>query len=469
MGELRAEVPHNKVAYLDLTGLAGVGLFYLALQKGLDVLLSHKQADRKRVAVTGLSGGGWQTIVISALDPRVTLSVPVAGYTALRARLNAPADLGDLEQTPVDMATALDYQDLTAMLAPRPALLILNESDDCCFATARARPVIYDAVRPTYRAFGAEDRFETYSNRVPGTHNYDADNRSQFYRFLNKHFGTRLSESDIHRPEEVLSESRLAVGLPENQGTVSSIALKRARALARKHAAPRTEAERRTLRARIIKCLRLPRYDVRDEKVCQNGDMSQHLYSAGPWTLPATVWNPPEATEAELRISDAGRATPTCFPPSQDRRTVGVDLFGAGENATSPLLQMTVNAAGSRILGIQTAQFLAVADHVAKSTGVPRLRIVAEGVNSAFIALLAAALRPARFQSLTMTEQLGSLVHLIEAAYTYEQAQPLFCFGLLEATDVPQLRAMLEDVIYIQPTYGLWAERQGKTIPPDTV
>jgi hypothetical protein len=146
-----------------------------------------------------------------------------------------------------------------------------------------------------------------------------------------------------------------------------------------------------------------------------------------------------------------------------------VDLFGAGENATSPLLQMTVNAAGSRILGIQTAQFLAVADHVAKSTGVPRLRIVAEGVNSAFIALLAAALRPARFQSLTMTEQLGSLVHLIEAAYTYEQAQPLFCFGLLEATDVPQLRAMLEDVIYIQPTYGLWAERQGKTIPPDTV
>ena len=46
---------------MNLTGLSGAGMMYLALKKGLDVLLSHSHADSRRVAVTGLSGGGWQT------------------------------------------------------------------------------------------------------------------------------------------------------------------------------------------------------------------------------------------------------------------------------------------------------------------------------------------------------------------------------------------------------------------------
>ena len=61
--------------------VTGSGIFYPALKRGLDVLLQHRNADPQRVAVTGLSGGGWQTIVLSALDTRVTLSVPVTWKT----------------------------------------------------------------------------------------------------------------------------------------------------------------------------------------------------------------------------------------------------------------------------------------------------------------------------------------------------------------------------------------------------
>ena len=43
------------------------------MKYGLDILLDHPLADVTRVAMTGLSGGGWQTIVFSALDPRITL------------------------------------------------------------------------------------------------------------------------------------------------------------------------------------------------------------------------------------------------------------------------------------------------------------------------------------------------------------------------------------------------------------
>jgi cephalosporin-C deacetylase-like acetyl esterase len=65
---------------LELCGASGLAPFYLALVRALDVGLALEHADPKRVAVSGLSGGGWQTILVSSLDPRVTLANPVAGY-----------------------------------------------------------------------------------------------------------------------------------------------------------------------------------------------------------------------------------------------------------------------------------------------------------------------------------------------------------------------------------------------------
>ena len=55
------------------------------------------------MGVTGLSGGGWQTITLSSLDPRVLVSIPVAGYVNLQGRLERlPEEPGDIEQNPTD-------------------------------------------------------------------------------------------------------------------------------------------------------------------------------------------------------------------------------------------------------------------------------------------------------------------------------------------------------------------------------
>src|SRR5205807_634883 len=97
MGQLReAGYQHGCMNQLDLCGTSGLAPFYLAMSRGLDVLLAQPSADPERVSVSGLSGGGWQTIVVSALDTRVSLANPVAGYSGFRTRLRDHyKDLGD--------------------------------------------------------------------------------------------------------------------------------------------------------------------------------------------------------------------------------------------------------------------------------------------------------------------------------------------------------------------------------------
>src|SRR5262249_52356249 len=133
MGQLRTNgFAHGRMNQLDLCGASGLAPFYLALERALDVGLALEHADPKRVVVSGLSGGGWQTILISSLDERVTLANPVAGYGSFHTNI-AFDDMGDSEQAPTDMAMLADYTHLTALRAPRPTLLTYNAADECCF------------------------------------------------------------------------------------------------------------------------------------------------------------------------------------------------------------------------------------------------------------------------------------------------------------------------------------------------
>lgn len=459
MGELRGDVYHNHIALLNLTGMAGVGLFYLALSRGLDVLLAHPHADPTRVGVTGLSGGGWQTIVISALDPRVTLCAPVAGYTSCRARVGCRSDVGDLEQVPVDLATVVDYQDLTAMLAPHPLLQILNENDECCFRTDRAQPVIYDALLPTYRAFGALDRIAFHSNTDPGTHNYGADNRRAFYRFLARHWGIDAPAEDLHRPEEVLPENELRVGLPLRQETFQHLATIRARRLAARLKTPANAAARAALRQALGRVLRLPDYGGSPARPAPGGSDETQVLCCGPWAIPASVRRDPAGEPVTLVLSDAGRAQSGLARQERAGITVVVDILGTGENAGNWQLLMLLEAAGQRILGHQVAQVLACARHVAASLGGTRIHLVGDGQSTGVVALLAAALEPGLFATVTSYGTVASLVHLIEAGERYEAYPGLFCFGLLEVADLPQVVALLEDVVYEQPS---------RAVPPVT-
>lgn len=88
-----------------------------------------------RVAAAGISGGGWTTTMLAAVDPRITHSYAVAGSVPLAYR--APGHAGDWEQyKALDVWGTFDYFDMYLMAVAEPsrrAMLIYNGADPCCF------------------------------------------------------------------------------------------------------------------------------------------------------------------------------------------------------------------------------------------------------------------------------------------------------------------------------------------------
>jgi hypothetical protein len=85
----------------------------------------------------GLSGGGWTTTIMAALDPRVKVSVPVSGnLPGAYWSANCNKCSGDSEQTWDNFYTIAGYADLMVMGSyglGRKQLQIMNYQDNCCF------------------------------------------------------------------------------------------------------------------------------------------------------------------------------------------------------------------------------------------------------------------------------------------------------------------------------------------------
>ena len=168
------------------------------------------------LGVTGLSGGAWQTGVLSGLDERVAAAAPVSGYFAFLSAIERNADVGDMEYNPPDLG--IDYTHLTALRAPRPTLLMFSAEDNYYVGRAAlTKPYLYDQIRPFFRLFGKEEAFEWHENTDPGTHNYELDNRQQSYRFFSRHFGLPVQAGEIPVEAEVKSAQELRMGNPRGQ------------------------------------------------------------------------------------------------------------------------------------------------------------------------------------------------------------------------------------------------------------
>lgn len=134
------------------------------------------------ISMVGISGGGWSTHLAAALDPRISLSVPVAGAAPLYVRNADPKSLGDLEQyyAPLydeniapdgsggGVATWLEIFALGGYGSGRQQIYVTNQFDPCCFA-GTFPDIFDDIVSDRIDLLGAGD-WDYYRDSTTGIH-----------------------------------------------------------------------------------------------------------------------------------------------------------------------------------------------------------------------------------------------------------------------------------------------------------
>ncbi|MBN2023436.1 MAG: acetylxylan esterase [Pirellulales bacterium] len=472
MGQLHTrDFDHERMPQIDLCGTSGLAVFYLNMSRAIDVLLSLENTDPERVAMTGLSGGAWQTIILSSLDTRVKLSVPVAGYSSFHTRAWHDRDLGDSEQAPNDLASICDYATMTAMVAPRPLLLVYNSIDNCCFQSGYALPLLLDAGLPAYRVMNRSHAIRWHVNDVPGTHNYERDNRKALYRMLRDFFlgpDSKFSVVEDAADNEIKTPEQLAVELPADNASFHSLAVDLAKDLPRDKSlpagaddlaawqAPRREALRKIVRA--TDAVAEAEMVGKAQKVAANGDaqkvgpaVTYWKIKVGHWTVPAVELVAGEPEKTAIVVADAGRAKAADQAArllKEGYRVVAIDPLMIGEARPEDgflfyRFALHVASTGGRSLGFQAEQLAATAAWLRERTDNAPVNLVAVGPRTSTSALVAAALAPDAIAQVELHDAFGSLKEVLDRNATTGDMPELFCFGLLESFDVPQIAALV--------------------------
>jgi Acetyl xylan esterase (AXE1) len=173
----------------NLAYLAGANLARWEIWDGmraLDYLLTRPEVDPNRINITGTSGGGFQTILIAALDDRVKLAAPSCYITALPMRVynrifKDPDS--DPEQDLYGMiSNGIDHPGLLLLMYPRPVFMAAAVLD---FFPIEGTHKTFREVADIYRRFYHGDRIamtEGYHE-----HQYSPENQEAALYFMD-HF-----------------------------------------------------------------------------------------------------------------------------------------------------------------------------------------------------------------------------------------------------------------------------------------
>lgn len=193
----------------QLWGFSAMGLQLWNSLQALEFLLSLPEVDPERIGMTGASGGGTQTFLLTAVDERIRVAAPVN-------MISTHFQGGCIcENSPLLRVDTTNLE-IGALTAPRPLLLVSTSGD----WTVNTPLVEFPAIRRIYGLFGAADR--VFNVHLDYPHNYNRDSREAVYEWFSRWMldqpGARKEE-----PFQVEEDPALLAPLPSTPASVEEV------------------------------------------------------------------------------------------------------------------------------------------------------------------------------------------------------------------------------------------------------
>ncbi len=431
------------------------------IMRGADYLESRSDIDASKLAVTGASGGGLQTIYAGVVDERFAVVMPaVAMWSMPELAVNF---YYSCDNWVPGISRMGGMGELIAMTAPR-AMLVLNVDAD--YSTSYAAEVMVNAARPYYHFLEADAKLLHTIEK--GGHSYTRKMRETTVGFLDQWLkgtgdGFPVAEEDFD--DELFDERATELHVFEGgkipvAGAETVTSIWTARAVALREKLPENPPD---LAARVDDLLDMPPVNVHHVVSTDRGfvlttdpgvQVAVLRMGAGPR---AVVWLGESDFETESR-------RPEVQAMAKEASVFVLEPRGAGMPGDMHILRQAPIVMGRPLVGMWAYDLLCVVDYLIEQQGHESVRVCSHGYEMGLACLLA-AFQDSRIAEVAIDGMFSSFVQLVGHGSPTPQIP-----GILEVTDVVHLvRAADQDRVRLNNVrMSKWSEGLRVTNRPPT-